>query len=218
MAIYYMHGKTFKKIFLKENPNKILKSTFILISTQIRTTGKYNDNVINLSNILYPNERVMSDMRDILNESYFKELYYKQLDDNRLLLARIVKESVNSNNTIILLCTELEYENGYIRMLADYIEEVFDYPVYNYKRVKQGKEKSRPFGKNHVLYKCEKIIEKSIKKKRKELLKTKSGRKKILDNMTKDEMIKKLKKLQLYVSGMEKDEMYDILEVYFVNG
>ena len=228
MAIYYMHGGTFKDIFLKENPNKILKSTFILISTCIRTNGKFKDNVINLCNVLYPDKDILRDVNDVLNmkfkkkdiiaDSTFRDLYRKQLNDNKLLLARIVKEAVNSNNTVVLLCSEKEYDMCYMQILVEYIEEVFDFPVYNYKKVKKGKEKSRPFGKNHVLYRCEKVIEKAIEQKRKELMKSKSGRKKILNSMTKEEMIKMMKKKQLYVSGMEKDEMYETLDVYFVNG
>ena len=109
MAIYYMHGDTFKNIFLKENPSKILKSTFILVSTCIRTNGKFEDNVINFCDVLYPDVDILRDVsdiikgkykkKDIISDSTFRDLYRKQLDEHKLLLARIVKEAVSSNKT-----------------------------------------------------------------------------------------------------------------------
>ena len=52
MSIYFMNGKTFLEEYIKENPRKVLKTQFVIVSSTIRKTGKYENQVINMNNLL----------------------------------------------------------------------------------------------------------------------------------------------------------------------
>lgn len=215
MSIYYMNGKTFQKTFLNENPSAILKTQFVLVSSRIRKTGKH-ENVISCNQLL-PDKRIMADYRNELDPEFFKKEYRKQLEHNKVLLAIIIKGVLEENFTVVFLCTELEWKIKYMKELVKYVEETFQYPMYDYKKYKEGRQSIVPYDSDYVLKKCDKIIEKSRKDQYKEDLKTYTGRQNIVNNMSKDEMIDQLKRMHLYAKGMTKKEMREMLELFFVD-
>ena len=215
MSIYYMNGKTFQKTFLNENPSAILKTQFILVSSRIRKNGKH-ENVMSCNQLL-PDKRIMADYRNELDPDYFIKEYRKQLDRHKLLLAIIIKGVIEENFTIVFLCSELEWKLKYMKELVSFVEEQFQYPIYDYKKYKEGKQSIVPFDSDYVVRTCNKIIEHERKEQRRKDMKTPAGRQNIVDNMAKDEMIDELKKMHLYVKGMTKKEMREMLELFFVD-
>ena len=214
MSIYYMNGKTFQKTFLNENPSAILKTQFVLVSSRIRKTGKH-ENVISCNQLL-PDKRIMADYRNDLDPEFFMKEYRKQLDKNKVLLAIIIKGVLEENFTVVFLCTELEWKLKYMQELAKYVEEIFQYTMYDYKKYKEGKQSIIPYDSDYVLHRCDKIIEKSRKEQRRKDMKTYTGRQNIVNSMSKDEMIDQLKTMHLYAKGMTKKEMREMLELFFV--
>ena len=210
-----MNGKTFQKTFLNENPSAILKTQFILVSSRIRKNGKH-ENVISCNQLL-PDKRILADYRNELDPNYFIKEYRKQLERNKLLLAILIKAVLEENFTIVFLCSELEWKLKYMRELAEYVEETFQYPLYDYKKYKEGKQAIIPFDSDHVLKTCDKIIETERKEQRRKDMKTPAGRQNIVNNMSKDEMIDELKRMHLYAKGMTKKEMREMLELFFVD-
>lgn len=214
MSIYYMNGRTFQKTFLNENPSAILKTQFVLVSSRIRKTGKH-ENVISCGQLL-PDKRILADYRNDLDPEFFIKEYRKQLDKNKTLLAIIIKGVLEENFTVVFLCTELEWKLKYMKELAKYVEETFQYTMYDYKKYKEGKQSIIPYDSDYVLRRCDKIIEKSRKEQRRKDMKTYTGRQNIVNSMSKDEMIDQLKHMHLYAKGMTKKEMREMLELFFV--
>ena len=210
-----MNGKTFQKTFLNEHPSAILKTQFILVSSRIRKNGKH-ENVISCNQLL-PDKRILADYRNELDPNYFIKEYRKQLERNKLLLAILIKGVLEENFTIVFLCSELEWKLKYMRELAEYVEETFQYPLYDYKKYKEGKQAIIPFDSDYVLKTCDKIIENERKEQRRKDMKTSAGRQNIVDNMSKDEMIDELKRMHLYAKDMTKKEMREMLELFFVD-
>ena len=100
-------------------------------------------------------------------------------------------------------------KTGYLRLVAKVIENTFSYPVIDYK-----KEREKTFYYDPV------IVAKKIKATEKyllaHLLEDESNRKEAVKLMTKKEMKKELKKLDLYHKDMTKSDMKDMLQTFFV--
>ena len=64
MAIYFMHGKTFLKNYIHEDLDIVAKTQYIMVSSTLRKTGKYEKQVINANNAFYPSIRLILDYSD----------------------------------------------------------------------------------------------------------------------------------------------------------
>lgn len=213
-----MNGKTFKNTFLKENPKKILDAQYVLVSSRIRRNGSSERrNIINMSKQLMPSDFILADWRMDSDEYYFQDQYSKQVKGNLALLGIIVKGVIEEKYTVVFLCSKNEWKLKYLQFIANAIENYFGYPVYNYKKLKEGKIKPKSYNKDFVIAQCDKYIAKERKRQRKKLMSTKRGRKTLVNEMSKDEMIRELKRLGLYTSGMTKKEMKDLLDYFFVD-
>ena len=99
-------------------------------------------------------------------------------------------------------------------MDTEFIEDEFDYPVYNYKKYKKGKEKYRDIDYDDVIKKCNKVLKKAKKDEIDKKLSTERGREEYFNSLSKSELKKELKKMDLYQKGMSKSEMIDMLDVF----
>lgn len=218
MAIYYMNSKTFFKIFLKEDPEKILKSQYVIVSESIKRGDSYKKQVIVATKFLYPTDDALASFG--LSESHyeFKERYRYQLNTyGQTLLATLVKSVLEENYTIILLCTKRDDRFGFMKMIAEWVEEYLSFPIYDYKAYKEGKEKMREYNPSTTLKLCNKVIENASKENKKKKMKSSRGRKELLSQMTKKEKKKMLKKMNLYTPSMTKKEIDEMLETFFVD-
>lgn len=221
--IYIMNTKTFDKIFSKEDPKKIEKTQFIIASKRIRKS-KEEDSVIFMRNLVPP-DMLLADANSFIYfageksaTDFFEKEYKKHLDKFRLTLAIIIKGVVEENLTEMFMCTYKEWNIGYMRVLAEYIEEEFHYPVIDYRKYKLKKKLPRvlDFSREEVISICNKVIRKEMKKQRKEKMKTKEGTLEIIRNMSKDEMRRELKRLNLYSPELDKQTMRELLEDFLV--
>ena len=99
MAIYFMDGKTFLNQYVKEDPRKVMKTQFIVVSSTIRKNGKYKNQAINANDKLMPSQYLIVDYDDYNCESY-KKSYKEQLDEYaRPFLATTIKYAIDYNNS-----------------------------------------------------------------------------------------------------------------------
>ena len=215
MGMWAMNTKTFATMFAEvEQPKKVLKAQYIIVSTRIRKNGT-DGNVVPMSK-LFPNPIILSDYRMELDPSFFQREYEKQLDRQKHVLAILISTSLELGEPMIFLCTPKEWKLGFIKILAKYIEREFHYPVINYKKYKKRPWKVEPPDITLVSSICESVIRKKQKAVRKEKLKTKQGRRELVSEMSKDEMIAELKRINLYYKDLTKSEMKELLELFFV--
>lgn len=213
-----MNGKTFQEIFLKENPNKILRTQFVLVSSRIRRSRDSDRrNILSFSKQLLPSDMLLSDYRIDIDPNYFRDQYCKQLDKEKALLSIIIKGVIEENYTVVFLCSKNEWKLKYLKYLANYIWNEFNYPMYDYKKYKEGKETAVQYNREYALAICNKCIVKNQKRKRKKMLSTRQGRAELVQSMSKDEMRAELKRMELYTQGMSKPEMKEMLELFFVD-
>lgn len=216
--IYSMNTKTFIKIFSNEDPKRIEKTQFVVVSKRIRKTIE-EGNVIFCSK-LFPSDMLLADYRTGTEEGYFEKEYKKFLRKNRLTLAIIIKGVIEEKYTVVLLSTLNEWKVGYMQILSDFILEEFGYPVIDYKKFKVKKQYPKAlanFNERVVLDRCNEIISEEETAKRKNLMKTRSGRAELVKNMSTEEMKKQLKKMNLYSSGLDRHTMRELLEEFFIN-
>lgn len=212
--IYYMHSETFFEEFLNnESDRDILNAQYICVSTHIRKRDANIENIICLSNKLYPGSRVLDkggyeDMRDV---------YYEQLNDEALsLIAELIRGSIEENLNIIFLCNKNEWKLKYLKWLAEFIIMEFEYPVYNYRKYIKGCPLLE-YDKDKVLKKAKSISDEAKKKLYDTQRKDKRGQKMILaeyKSMSKKELKKICIDEELYYEGMSKQEMLDMLEAF----
>lgn len=208
MSLYIMDGKTFKEVFAKkEDPDKILRSKFLIISGRIRNLNKFRKNVVKANHVLFPDNRLLADF-GMFDHGFFEREYRKTLKKAKGFLSSLVYNAVTKNKTIILLCSETEWNGtGYLKIIAQYIEDEFHYPVYDYKKYKKGKEKIRSFNREEVIDLCLKQQKEDRIEYVDEKMKTKSGCKELLQELSTKEMKRILINSDLYVKGMGKKQM-----------
>ena len=124
-------------------------------------------------------------------------------------LIEIISKSMIFNERFILLTTKSEMKTGYLKALSEIIEDMFEYPIIDYKKDRYKSFTYHParVGKN-IKYYEDNVL--------KEFLSTSIGREKALEYMTKKEMKKILKKKGLYSKVMSKSDMKDMLKVFYV--
>ena len=214
MSIYIMKGSTFKDMYAKsEDPDKIFSTQHVIISSRIRSLDNYHQ-IVKLANMtFFPCDEILSDF-GIYDKAYFTKEYRKQLRSVKTDLARFVYNSLENKKTFIFLCSDSEWKLGYLQILKDFIEEYYNYPVYDYKKYKTGKEEIRKFDREIVLKICKKELDTKRKDDFIKLMKSPRGRKKLLKNLSTSEMRTVLKNSDLYIKGMSKKEMKYVLKTY----
>lgn len=220
MAMYIMNSKVFFERYLKEEDIKTLNKTqFVIVSSRIRVSNqqKKKYSCIVKASELFPSNSIITDFGgsddDYKNSSGYEEAYFDQIDDRKALLATLIQFAVENDQNVIFLCTHNERKYYYLPLLKKYIAEVFEYPVYDYKKFIDKKEKKIKYDKKDVLKICKKIQSKAKKEHLEKQLSTEKGVKDYLKSLSKDELKKELKKRDLYTKGMSKSEMIDTIEV-----
>lgn len=214
MSIFIMDGKTFQKVFAKkEDPDKILKARYIIVSSRIRTMESEFDNVQKANTILFPTKEILSDSRSA-DRDYFDRVYKRQLKKAKTFFSNIVFNAIKKKKTFIFLCSETEWNIGYLRDIADYIEKQFHYPVYNYLRYKKGKEKIRQFDPDTVLRKCKKQQEVEKNRELHLAIRSKKDQKQMLKKLSGKEMKRILQNIDAYVDDMTKKQMKWMIKNY----
>ena len=213
MAIYFMDGNTFITEYINEDPRKVLRTQFVIVSSTIRKTGKYEKQVINANSSLYPPPELIIDYNNYKRNEDYKMAYREFIQESDPLLATLVKYSIEDDATIVLLCSKKEKKYQYLKLISAYVMENFGYPIYDYRKMKKGKAKKQKYDEAYVLSRCDKILKKAKKHKKERMLSTESGRKEYFGKMSKKEMKKKLQKLGLYDKKLTSSEMRELLDL-----
>jgi hypothetical protein len=209
-----MNGKTFLKTYINEDPNIVMKTQFVLVSSTIRKSGKYEKQIINANANLFPDQTLIMDYDDWKHNKNYHAEYLEKLSENDGLFATLIKYAIEENMTIVFLCGEREKKYYYFPLIQKYVGERFGYHIYDYKKYKEGKEPIRKFNQMEVLATCEKVLKKVKKKQKERKMTTEHGRQELVKDMSKKQLIKKLKKRNLYYEGMSKQEMRDMMEIF----
>lgn len=197
--LVYMNSKTFFDYFLENEEDwVILDSCYILISSRIMTRGEYS---IQTANFLLPSAEVLYQT----DKKEMKAQYIHQLERDALpYFATIVKGYIKKHFNIIFLSNTQEYKFGYVKYIAEFIEEKFNVPVYDYKKFINKKTRLKEYNPREVIRICDSILERN--------------RLSICDatGMSRKEMIKEIQKYNFCISGNEsKNELREILtEIY----
>lgn len=211
--IIKMHSKDFVGDFVKRyDPSKF---TIMLISDDItkKKNSKYK-NLFKLESLIPPpnayNELFIKESMKKFKKKYIKYLSY---DEQIKLLSVIVKASSIDDEDIILLVSKDEYKSGYLNILCDHLESLFDVKICTYKEFVKNpdkfdnKENAKKISKKlqgilgqkfktHKVPKGEEKVRNELKKmKRKKLEKIcKDLDIKVKDDMSKKDLIKKISK------------------------
>ena len=210
--IYYMDSKEFTHKYLaNESDQDILDTQYILVSSRLRTTGKW-ENSISAYSTLFPEAEVLDAW--YLKNGVWEEFYIAQLDSNVTFLATTIRGVIERDYNVVLLNSHKERKVfDYISFIADYIYSVFGYPVYNYSDYIKGKYKLIPYDKAKVYKICRDIMKETKESGILKELHNPAYREDAIKRLKKDSkyMKKLLKKNGLYSKGLSKDEMIDLM-------
>lgn len=214
MGMYIMNGKTFLTTYIKEDPRLVLETQYVVASSLIRKAGRYEKQVINAANILYPPSLMIIDYEDYKDPEYEARYSDHLREVAKPFMATLVQYCLDSSANVVILCAKKEWQYRYLQILKEFILEEFGFHIYDYKKVKKGKEKIVEDDDAAVAAICRKVLKKA-KKNRIALQKmSERGRDQYVNELDKSEMIKKLKKKNLYVKGMSKSEMMETLKIF----
>ena len=159
MSMYFLDGKTFLKEYIKEDPKIVMRTQFVLVSSTIRKGGRYEKQVINANNLLFPSQDIIMEYKDYKINKHYHDAYIEQLEENAAFLAHLIKSTIEDNLTIVFLCGEKEKKYYYLKLIRDFVAKEFGYQIIDYKKLKKGKEKIYDFDKPKVLKRCTNTIE-----------------------------------------------------------
>jgi len=214
MSIFYMNGKTFIKDFVKnETPESVLGSQYVLVSNHIRKQGKYEDQVITQLELL-PNQRLILDYEDYDEEYEYISGYKEQIERNAIgFLATIIKYAVEDGMTIIMLCSKTEWQYKFFPILKEFVEEKFEYPIYDYKKFKNGKDGPYSFDPDEVIKTCDEILKDLKESQRRKTLSNYQTRMAWIKSLKKKDLKKELKKIGYWDPCMDREEMEETLDL-----
>lgn len=208
-----MNSKVFFNEFLKyETDSDILKTQYVVVSTRIRKTSNDNqyNNILIATNYLFPDNIGIDD-------EHFEENYYNQLECNKPLLATLVLGVIEKNYNIVFLCTKAEDKLHYLKYLERFILNEFDFPVYNYHKLRNNKISLIDYNKKYVVNLCNEILKNASNDQIRIHGITKKQIKanvREFKNLGKKKMKKELIKRNLYTDGMSRKEMLEVYELF----
>lgn len=156
-SIIIMRSDEFLKSFI--NTYNYENYNFILVSSDITTSHKFK-NVFRIKQLLPPTKAISCKLNGNDKDEYYKK-YVKHLmrPDIEIYLTTIAKLVVSENSNVVILCSKDEDESlGYIKILKDYLEEIYKLKVYTYKKYKKDKDPDSAMNKKKTL----KIIAKKL--------------------------------------------------------
>lgn len=216
--MFYMTSKVFQDVFLTNETDKdILEAQYVLSTSKIRKRSmKKWPNIISAYNILFPDVHVCMANTD----EDVRSRYFEQLSENEGFLATLIKGSIKDELNIIFLTTHQERKLKYMKFLSEYVYIEFGYPVYEYSKYASGASPLLKYDKKKVMKKCDFILKKAKEENLLNMVNSETGRMNIMDEykmMPKKKLIKILKKRDLYIDGMDKDDMLETLETFLGN-
>lgn len=188
---------------------------FMLISENITTNGEF-ENVIAMKRLIPPPHVAASFVNDGFKTYKKAYLHYLQKDDIEALLSIIVKGVMVNDLKIVMVCSKTEDELKYLKLICEYIEEVYGLKTYTAEEYLKNPEKAlkvknrddimrilhRKFQKMQESnveinkdYSKDKLLKGLKKLGKKELRKFAESRNiKLKDGLDKEKMIKKIMK------------------------
>lgn len=193
----------------KRSVEELEHTNYLIMSSRIRTSIE-RDNVLNITN-LFLNAGMLrgvgftTESDSVLAKEEFKNDLLKNTKGLSVLCS-IVECSIIEGEDTIILCTPDELECNYMQVFAEVVSEIFKYPILRYP------DEVRPDiseAIKRILYYRESIKKYALSKA------SLSDREKMLSDMPKKELKKELKKRGLYSSGMDKEEMIEVLNEFY---
>jgi len=188
---------------------------FILISENITTREEF-DNVRAIKRLLPPPHVASLFVNDGFKAYKKAYLHYLKKDDIEALISILVKVAVVNDLNLVLVCSKSENEFKYLKLICEYIEEVYGLKTYTLKEYMKDPEAAQKVkNKDDIMrvlhkkfqkmqesnveldmnYSKDKLLKGLKKLDKKELRKfAKSRNIKLDDDMGKNEMIKKIMK------------------------
>lgn len=215
MAFYTMSEKTLVETFTKiMSYDDILNTQYCIISTKIRVNGKHQN--VSSASRLYPSASICSEYYYSKNDAEFEDTYRKQLYDERGCVAIFASTVISDGADIVILYDESETSFPYIPVISSVIEDITGLPVYDFKKLVDKEVKYREYDKDDAIRKINKIIKKTARNRYKMREATVEGRTRNVSEMSKSDMRRKLKDIDLYRKGMSKKDMKQRLITNYV--
>ena len=218
MPIICMDSKTFLNRFIENESDKtILDASYLLASNRIRYGSRYKKQCQELfvpSDITIMKLNDENDVDPRSNSEYVMH-YYKQLQSMKLLIALMIKTTLEEDLLTIILTTKLEAKTyNHLNLLRKWVRDEFDYTIEEYRN-----RLPLPLGskeENDIIQLCNSIIKKEKKKKKTKLMKTTKGQREYFSSLGKKNLKKLLKKEGVYLPGMDESEMIDVAMTFLV--
>ena len=211
--MYFMCGKTFIEQYVFEDPKKVLRTQFCIVSNSIKKGDRYAKQAIVVSE-LHPSMSSLVDTDDYKRDEEYRDSYFDRCRSCKPLLATLIKYVIEEDATVVFLCAEKEKKYRYLNMIQEFVMDEFGFPIYDYKKYKEGKVQPQKFDAEETLKICNKILKKAKIDGEESLLRDKDRHSK-LKEMSKKELKALCKRYNLYYDGMDKSDMIDSLEYLY---
>lgn len=226
--LLYMNAKDFIKKYPKSDlfKNRFKDTSFVIVSNTIRKmdSPKWKNRYINANNLLFPTHHTIVDYNDYKSDQYVSS-YKEQLKSAKPFLATIIKHSIETDAVTIFIRGQKEKKYRYFEILQEFVADNFHAYIAPFKcilnpdLIQEDKEQIAIANlcteDDKSIHKaCDRILKKAAKVNLVKKLSTEKGRREWAESLSKKELKKELEKRDLYLKGMSKKEMEDMLETF----
>lgn len=214
--VYFMDGKTLiTKYLVDRTPDEVLDTQFVIVSSEI-VKGSFTEGESKVlgsrvcnGSIMMPDIAIILDNKDYEDSEYAKA-YIEKLDNNKGLIATLIKGYYELDCDIVFVCAHNERKYKYLNLLAEYVKKEFlGFTIYDYKKTGPLKRKSDKLSDKELdtLMMCDDIVKNIKRDTYKKMMATRAGRRRWVQDLSKKRVKKELKNRDEYESGMSEPDM-----------
>ena len=204
-----MSTKTLLGKYLKDcTPEEFLGRQYVIVSLNIRCTDNFKQYCVSLRGLLPNGNSVMdyNNMRSKENYKVYRNEYRSTLMEAEYIIGTLIQAMYGGSHPydVVLLCTPMDKKQGYMDILAKFIEKRFAIPCVWYKEYREHKPKE--LTESEIEAALERADASVIDHGRKEFVSkfNTSGRTRMdyFGHLSMDDKIKVLKAMDMYEKGI----------------
>ena len=217
-----MSTKTLLGKYLKDcTPEEFLGRQYVIVSLNIRCTDNFKQYCVSLRGLLPNGNSVMdyNNMRSKENYKVYRNEYRSTLMEAEYIIGTLIQAMYGGSHPydVVLLCTPMDKKQGYMDILAKFIEKRFAVPCVWYKEYREHKPKE--LTESEIEAALERADASVIDHGRKEFVSkfNTSGRTRMdyFGHLSMDDKIKVLKAMNMYEKGMRRKDVDEVIEDKF---
>lgn len=214
--IFYMGGKGFLKHYINEKPKKVLRTQYVIVSSSIRKTKRYEEQIIIANKYLYPIIPLITDYDNYDTNLEYQNFYKEYVAENFWFLAKVVQCAIKYDFDIVFLTSEKERKYYWFEIISELVLDRLGYPIIDYDDWRKGRVKDEfLYDPDEVLRLCKKEEKVAKEENYERIMNNEKLRSQYFAEMPKKRLLQELEKYGIIgFEDASREEIIEALEMY----